>query len=99
MILAQGATVLLLDEPSAALDLPQAARTISALKITAKERQGLVVIALHDLNLALRTADRVAVLADGQMLTLATPQSAALNEALAAAFGEGIEGLLVREGP
>ncbi len=90
--------MLLLDEPTAALDLPQAARTVAALAQEAKERNGLVLVAMHDLNLALRTADRVAVLAEGRLLALAPPSSETLAQAMATAFGSGIDGLLIRPG-
>ena len=64
--------VLLLDEPSGALDPRQRARLwgfITALT----ERGTAVIFATHDIAEAERHADRVLVLADGEMLFDATP--------------------------
>ena len=64
--LAVGAPVLLADEPTAALDPRYALATMRALKA---EAQGgaLVVASLHDLDLAMRFADRVMVLNEGRL--------------------------------
>ena len=90
MILAQGSPVLLLDEPTASLDLPQAARTLALLRDEARAHGGLVVLATHDLVLALRYADQVAVLGDGNLINICRPGSEHLRPALEAAFGAEI---------
>lgn len=71
--------VLLLDEPTAALDPRQRARVWEfVLDLTA--RGTTVVYSTHDLQEAARHADRVLVLADGEALFQGTP--AALGEAV-----------------
>ena len=59
---------LLLDEPTAALDLQHQHRMLQLAKVWA-QTQGIGVVAvLHDLNLALRYSDNALILADGQLL-------------------------------
>lgn len=55
---------LLLDEPTAALDLAHQHQTLRLLRAMARDEGMGVVAVLHDLNLALRYADRVVLVAD-----------------------------------
>lgn len=65
MLLAQASPCLLLDEPSAALDLAHQYQLLTLLKQQA-DHKGIAVIAiLHELNLALRFADRIIALRQG----------------------------------
>ncbi len=62
------ARVLLLDEPTASLDLAHQ-HSVLALARSLARREGVAVLAiLHDLNLALAYADEVAVLARGRVV-------------------------------
>jgi iron complex transport system ATP-binding protein len=76
--------VLLLDEPTADLD-PAASHAIMALLRRTADAGRAVVVVLHALDLALRYAHRVVVLADGRLVA-DLPASEALSAA-AAAFG------------
>jgi iron complex transport system ATP-binding protein len=58
---------LLLDEPTAALDLRHQHSTLATVRRWAREQGVGVLAVLHDLNLALRYADRVWVLHRGQL--------------------------------
>jgi len=60
--LAQEARLLLLDEPTAFLDISQRAMLMRMLQVIARERGLTVLLATHDLQQALDTADRVLVL-------------------------------------
>jgi ABC-2 type transport system ATP-binding protein len=71
--------VLLLDEPSAALD-PRQRERVWAFVLGLRERGTTVVYSTHDLQEAARHAERVVVLADGEILFEGTP--AALGEAV-----------------
>jgi iron complex transport system ATP-binding protein len=62
--IAQNAAALLLDEPSAFLDIEQQLHCFSLLREEAREGK-LCVAATHDLNLALTYCTRLMVLADG----------------------------------
>jgi iron complex transport system ATP-binding protein len=65
MIVARETPLLLLDEPTSALDLAWQIRALSAVRRTAKQRDAIAVVAVHDLNLALRFADDAVCLHDG----------------------------------
>ena len=59
---------LLLDEPTAALDLQHQHRMLQLARSWAQSQGIGVVAVLHDLNLALRYSDKALVLADGKLL-------------------------------
>jgi iron complex transport system ATP-binding protein len=65
-VLAQDATVMLLDEPTAALDLRHQEQLLELARGRAEVGVAVVVV-LHDLGLAAAHADRVVVLADGSV--------------------------------
>ena len=60
--------VLLLDEPSSSLDPRQRERLWGLISRLAREEQTTVVFSTHDVGEAERYADRVLVLADGELL-------------------------------
>ena len=55
--LAQQTPVILLDEPTAFLDFPSKAETFQSLRSMAHERDKLILLSTHDLELAVRFAD------------------------------------------
>ncbi len=71
--LAQAAPVMLLDEPTAHLDLRHQAGTLGLVRDLARTDGLAVLVALHDLNLAAQFADRVALLAGGELQAVGTP--------------------------
>jgi iron complex transport system ATP-binding protein len=70
--LAQAAPVLLLDEPTAALDLRYQHATLRLARQVAAAG-GAALVILHDLNLAATYADRIGLLHQGRLLALGTP--------------------------
>ncbi|ASJ05281.1 ABC transporter ATP-binding protein [Thermococcus barossii] len=62
--LAQGSEVILLDEPTSHLDINHALEIMELLKEMSREK--IVIAVLHDLNLALRYADRLILLQGGR---------------------------------
>ena len=71
--LAQQADVLLLDEPTTALDLGHQQDVLELVEALRRE-QGLTVVAtLHDLTLAARYGDQVAIMARGVIAQRGTP--------------------------
>lgn len=70
--LAQDTPILLLDEPVSALDPKHAMAVFRLLDLLKKEGRG-VIVALHDINLALRFADRIVFLKDGILHEPASP--------------------------
>lgn len=59
--------ILLMDEPTSALDLHRQVEVLGFMQQTARARGMIVLIALHDLNQALRFADQTMVIANGRM--------------------------------
>ncbi|VVD86966.1 hemin ABC transporter ATP-binding subunit [Pandoraea capi] len=65
---------LLLDEPTAALDLAHQHHLLSLTRELAKSWGFGAMAIVHDVNLAARHADRMALLADGRILATGTPR-------------------------
>jgi iron complex transport system ATP-binding protein len=73
MALAQETDILLLDEPTTFLDWGYQLEVLELLSKLNREHGLTVVMSLHDLNQAAQFADRIAVLADGQLDTIGSP--------------------------
>ena len=90
--LAQEPQVLLLDEPTAFLDLPRRVEIMQLLHRLAREQGCAILLSTHDLELALRLADRLWLLPVGGPLCVGLPEELALNGTLAATFqSEGVD--------
>lgn len=84
--LAQAPDLLLLDEPTAFLDAPSRVSVTGLLRRLARERGIVVVVSTHDVELALRVADRVWLLdRDGGVRT-GPPAALVDGGAVGAAF-------------
>jgi iron complex transport system ATP-binding protein len=84
--LAQEASLLLLDEPTAFLDLRHRMEVLAVVREHA-QAGGSALVVSHDLAVAARTCDRVALLADGRVLARGTPQQVLRPDTLRAAYG------------
>ena len=84
------AALLLLDEPTASLDLAHQHRVLAGARRLARgegDRPPLAVVAvLHDLNLAAQYADRIAVLKRGELLAEGLPADVLRPDIVQAAF-------------
>lgn len=78
--------VLLLDEPTSALDLHRQLEVMRGIRNLALDNGMLVLIALHDLNLALKFSDNVAVLAEGTLQAFGPTADVLTPETLAKTF-------------
>ncbi len=87
MVLAQGTPLLLLDEPTAALDLRHQRELLALLKRLNVERGVTMVIVLHDLEHAAWLAHRVAVLHRGRLYAAGTPADVVSPDTLRDVFG------------
>jgi iron complex transport system ATP-binding protein len=83
--LAQDAPLLLLDEPTASLDIGHQVRTLSLVRGLAADGR-TVLAAIHDLDLAARFCDRLVLLADGRVRTAGPPETVLDGPALRAAY-------------
>ncbi len=71
--LAQEPRLLLLDEPTAHLDITHQVAIMDLLRKLVREMNLTVVMVLHDLNLASEYCDRVALLSEGGIFKAGTP--------------------------
>lgn len=89
--LAQEPTLLILDEPTAFLDLPRRVEIMHLLRTIARDTGRCVLLSTHDLDLALRNADRIWLMDGGGHLQVGAPEDLILSGAFQRAFrGEGI---------
>ena len=65
--LAQETPIILLDEPTAFLDFPSKAETFQSLQRMAHERDKLILLSTHDLELAVRFADSLLEVKSGRL--------------------------------
>ena len=86
MALAQNAPTVLMDEPTTYLDIANRLQTMQlARKLTAEGKS--VVMVLHDLDLAMSYADRIAVMSGGRIIKYGTPDEVFESKAIDEAFG------------
>ena len=85
--LAQQARVLLLDEPTAGLDLKYQVEMLGLVRQLTVRQQLVAVISLHDLNLASLYGHRLALVCDRSLLAVGTPAEVLTAERVSQAFG------------
>ncbi|CAN5551732.1 ABC transporter ATP-binding protein [soil metagenome] len=73
MALAQQTDLLLLDEPTTYLDVSHQIDLLDLLKDLNQKHRTTIVVVLHDLNLAVRYADHLVVLKEGQIVAEGAP--------------------------
>lgn len=86
MALAQETGTILMDEPTTWLDIRHQLEVMATARALAESGRAVGLVS-HDLCLALRTADRVAVLAQGALQLAAPPEEAFASGVLDLAFG------------
>lgn len=86
MALAQDAPTLFLDEPTAFLDVSHQLEVGRLARQLARQGKAVVLV-LHDLPLALSTADRLAVLDGGRLLAVDGPEALCADGILNSVFG------------
>jgi len=99
--LAQESPVLLLDEPTAALDLGHQLQVLELVDELRRERSLTVVSAMHDLTLAGQFADELVLLSEGRVVaaggprTVLTPANVGLHYGAAVRILEDEDGRLL----
>ena len=78
---------LLLDEPLTSLDPRHQVHLMCTIQELAHKHQLGVLIIVHDLNLAARWCDRIALLAEHEIAAVGTPQEVLTQQNLAKVFG------------
>jgi iron complex transport system ATP-binding protein len=79
--------VLLLDEPTSALDLKHQVHVMDCATTLARGRGTIVIAVLHDVSLALRYADKIAVLNQGEVEAYGRPEDIVTAQMLADTYG------------
>jgi iron complex transport system ATP-binding protein len=86
--LAQDTPILMLDEPTAHLDLPSRIRLMRLLLHLARQTRKGILLSTHELDLALQVADEVWLINSGGALLKGAPEDLVLNGVFEAAFAE-----------
>ena len=88
--LAQQTPIILLDEPTAHLDLPHRILILRLLRRLAHEQGKTVLISTHELDLALALSDRILLMTPGKGIQLDTADALKKADAFTSAFGMDI---------
>ena len=97
MALAQQAPTLLMDEPTTFLDVGHQLEVMAAARRLAEEGRA-VVMAVHDLPLAMRGADDIALLDGGRLAAWGTAEEVYASGALDRAFGVALRRVATQSG-
>ncbi len=89
--LAQDPSFFLFDEPTSSLDLRHQLETVATMREIVRRENSGMIIALHDLNLALRYTDKVLLLKDGEMYAYGTPEEVLTTESVRDVYGVDAE--------
>jgi iron complex transport system ATP-binding protein len=85
-ILAADPRIILLDEPTGALDIAHQLHVLQLVRTITKRRGLTTIVVLHDLNAAARFADRIAVMHDGRLVQSGHPLDVLCRATLEPAF-------------
>ncbi|MDR1983365.1 MAG: ABC transporter ATP-binding protein [Prevotellaceae bacterium] len=89
--LVQDTPIMILDEPTAFLDIPNKYEIILLLKNLAREKSKTIIFSTHDLNIALQLADKIWLMAKGKMYDGTPAQLIQTN-----AFDEMLENTMLK---
>lgn len=84
--LAQDTPLIMLDEPTAHLDLPNRVEIMNILKSLARETNKAILLSTHELDLALQTADSIWLMHRNHDLRHGTPEDLVLNGSFTEVF-------------
>jgi len=87
MLLAQDTRCLLLDEPTAALDIAHGVDMLTLVRELSREAGLGVVVVLHDINTAARFRDHILALHSGRLIARGPPNTLVSPETLARVYG------------
>jgi len=89
--LAQEAEVLLLDEPTAHLDINHQIEILDLARRLTAQRGLATLVVLHDLNLASQYCDRLALMAEGRVLAAGAPREVVTEDHIRAAYHTDVQ--------
>ena len=85
--LAQCPSFFIFDEPTSALDLKHQMNTMRKMREVVHDKGAGMVIALHDINLAMNYSDKVLMLKNGKIFAYGTPDETITEENIRAVYG------------
>ena len=88
--LAQQTPIILLDEPTAHLDLPHRILILRLLRTLAHEQNKTILISTHELDLALALSDRILLMTPNKGIQLDTAENLKKTDAFTSAFSMDI---------
>lgn len=97
MTLAQDTPAVFLDEPTVYLDIAHQFEILELVRTLAADGRAVVMV-LHDLTLAMKTADRLVILADGGVFYNGTPERAFETDVFERVFHVNLKRLETDEG-
>lgn len=89
--LAQNPEMMLLDEPTAALDLKYQVQILKILKDLNTDHKMTLILAMHDLNLASKFCNRLILLDEGQIVRDGSPEQVLEKNILEQVYGVEID--------
>jgi iron complex transport system ATP-binding protein len=84
--LAQETRIIILDEPTAFLDIPRRMEIVGLLRKLTRDANKSILFSTHDLELALKSSDRIFLMAQGGGLTVGAPEDLVLSGAIESSF-------------
>jgi len=87
--LTQNTDIIVLDEPTAALDVARQIEILNFLRDHCKAHNKTIIAAIHDLNLAAHYCDRMILLKKGDVFIDDVPSKVITNENLSTVYGSG----------
>ena len=89
--LAQDTGIILLDEPTAHLDIPNRMELLSLLRSLSRESGKAILLSIHDLEAALQIADKIWLMDESGHIQAGIPEDLILQSRIQKAFdGEGL---------
>jgi iron complex transport system ATP-binding protein len=88
--LAQEPKIILLDEPTAHLDINYQIETMELIRHLCREQNLVVIIALHDLNLAVQYCDRLVILNHGKIYRQGLPEDVVTAPIIKEVYGADV---------
>src|SRR4030042_974142 len=85
--LAQEPKIILMDEPTANLDINYQIETLGLARQLCRQHKLIVVVTLHDLNLASQYCDRLVLLSDGRIYCQGTPKAVINAQTIKEVYG------------
>lgn len=91
MLVAQDSRCLLLDEPTAALDIAHQIEVLGLIRRLSRDNGLGVVVVLHDINMAARFCDAIHALKEGRVVASGTPEAIVQPGMLETIYGVGMD--------